>query len=296
MQPGSSPTAGPGIRLREVCVTRILTRTSGYLTPVVSHSVQPYRGCTFGRALCGVGCYVRGNGLLTRGEAWGGFLDVRVNAAATYRKSVAAERRWARARRGRFGIFLSSVTDPFVPQEGRFGVTKALLEAMIEEPPDILIVQTHSRRVTGYLDLYDRLRTVTELRFHLSIESDRDRLPGLPAPACSVASRFRAATVLKEAGHRVVVTVAPLLPIGEPVRFFERIAEVADAVVIDHFIEGDGTRDGRRTLRSALPQAMAAIDPESVTLAYRDRMVGVARSVMPGRVGVSAEGFAGVLR
>ena len=37
-------------------VRSILTRTSGYLKTVTSHSVQPYRGCTFGNSLCGVGC------------------------------------------------------------------------------------------------------------------------------------------------------------------------------------------------------------------------------------------------
>jgi len=45
----------------EVEVGRILTRASGYLRDVCSHSLQPYRGCSFGRSLCGVGCYVRHN-------------------------------------------------------------------------------------------------------------------------------------------------------------------------------------------------------------------------------------------
>jgi hypothetical protein len=38
---------------------------------------------------------------------------------------------------------------------------------------------------------------------------------------------------------------------------------------------------------------MAAVDPESVTLDYRDRMVAVARRFLPGRVGVGSDGFAG---
>jgi len=45
--------------LTEARVSRILTRSSGFLRTVSSHSLQPYRGCTFGGTLCGVGCYVR---------------------------------------------------------------------------------------------------------------------------------------------------------------------------------------------------------------------------------------------
>jgi hypothetical protein len=64
-------------------------------------------------------------------------------------------------------------------------------------------------------------------------------------------------------------------------------------VVIDHFIQGDGSAAGTRTLRTGLPQAMAAVDPRSVTLEYRDEIVGVARRYFPGRVGVNIDGFAG---
>ena len=132
-----------------------------------------------------------------------------------------------------------------------------------------------------------------DLRVHLSIESDRDSLPGLPPPAASVERRLAAAATLRDAGLRTVVTVSPLLPIRDPRRFFGRLAELADAVVIDHFIGGDGSPDGARTARTALPVAMEAVHPGSTRLAYRDEMVAIARQVMPGRVGVSRDGFAG---
>jgi hypothetical protein len=169
-----------------------------------------------------------------------------------------------------------------------------VLEAMRDEPPDELVLQTHSDRVVSALDVCAELARRCLLRVHVSIESDRDRLPGLPPPAASIEARLAAAARLRAAGLTVVVTVSPLHPIAEPERFFARIAAVADAVVIDHFIEGDGSTDGGRTRRTPLPAAMAAVDPTSIGLAYRDRMVACARAVMPGRVGVSASGFAGV--
>jgi len=274
-------------------IGNVLTRTTGYLRRVTSHSLQPYRGCTFGKALCGVGCYVQHNGHILQGRAWGSFLEVRTNAAQAYRTHYDREARWARRDGGRFSIFCSSATDPFLPQEFRHGITRSVLEAMLEQLPDELVLQTHSHRVTEYLPLIRRLAERCDLRVHLSIESDRDSLPGLPPPASTVERRFAACREMKAAGIRTVVTVSPLLPIEFPEQFFSRIAESADAVVLDHFIAGDGSENGRRTLRTPLPAAMAAVCPESVELAYLDQMTAIARKHLPGRVGIHIDGFAG---
>lgn len=280
------------IQVTAVRARSILTRTSGYLRGVASHSLQPYRGCTFGNSLCGVGCYVQHNAFLTRGAAWGSFLEARVNAAELYAAQHAKERAWAQRRGLNFDIFMSSSTDPFVPHERRFRVTERVFEAMLENPPDGLILQTHTHLVTRYLPLYRRLRARTALRVHISIESDRDRLPGLPPPASSVRRRLEAAKRLKQAGIPVFITVSPLLPVADPERFFARIAASADAVVLDHFIGGDGTHDGARTLRTRLPDAMRRVSAASTSLAYRDRMAAIACRHLPGRVGVGTDGFA----
>ena len=93
------------MRIRRVRVKSILTRTGGYLRGVASHSLQPYRGCTYGNSLCGVGCYVQHNGFVTRGQAWGAFLDVRDNAAEAYARQAKTERAWAHRRGDRFARF-----------------------------------------------------------------------------------------------------------------------------------------------------------------------------------------------
>lgn len=274
-------------------IRRPLTRTTGYLRGVTSHSLQPYRGCPLGRSLCGVACYVQHSRWITRGEPWGSFLEARPDVAAAYLEQVERERRWARRARGALSVFLSSASEPFPPQERRLGVTRRLLEAMIDAPPDRLVVQTHTAGVLDVLDTLVALARRCAVRLHVSIETDRERLPGLPPPGVSVARRFEVARAARAAGLETVVTVSPLLPIAEPDRFFARIAAVADAVVVDHFVGGDGSIGGARTLRTALPAAMAAIDPASTMLAYRDRMVAIACRYLPGRVGVSADGFAG---
>lgn len=279
--------------LQQRSVKQILTRSSGYLLTVSSHSLQPYRGCTFGGSLCGAGCYVQHNPFVTQGRKWGTFLEVRSNAADSYERQFEKEKRWTERQGIPFVIFCSSSTDPFLPQEKRFGITRAVLERMLEFPPQGLILQTHSTAVVDQTSLLQELATRTQLRIHISIEGDRDRLPGLPSPAATVEARFKACQSLRQAGLRVVVTAAPLHPLQAPEEFFSRISEVADAVVIDHFIEGDGSLDGSRTFKTPLASAMREVDPDCLTLAYRERMVEVARRVMPGRVGVGQAGFAG---
>ena len=281
------------MQLEQVTVKKVLTRTSGYLRTITSHSLQPYRGCAFGNALCGAACYVRHNAWVTRGRPWGSFLEARTNAASAYLAEQASERGWAHRQGAPFAIFMSSATEPFMPHERRLGITRSVLEAMCEAPPDVLVVQTHSPAVADHLALLGRLARRCALRVHLSIETDREAIPGLPPHATPVARRLEAARALRDGGIRVVATVSPLLSIADPERFFARLAEAADAVVLDHFIEGDGTPDGRRTLRTPVPAACALLDPRSTSLAYRDAMAAVAQRHLPGRVGLSIDGFAG---
>ena len=302
------------LTVSEVTVRNVLTRTTGFLATVTSHSLQPYCGCSFGNSACGVGCYVRHNGHLLKGRRWGSFLEVRTNAAESYLQNCERERRWARRQiqtrpsserkeigeeeaqstdEGRFSIFCSSSTDPFVPQESRYGITKSILTAMLDQPPDELVLQTHTHRIEDSLPLLLELNTRCRLRVHLSIETDRDPFPGLPPHASPVDRRFAACQRLREAGIRSVVTVAPLLPLADAPAFFRRIDDAADAVVVDHFIEGDGSRNGERTLRTPLAQAIESVNPDALRLEYRNEVVEIARAILPGRVGVSIDGFAG---
>lgn len=274
-------------------IRNILTRTTGYLRTVTSHSLQPYRGCTFGKALCGVGCYVQHNGHVVRGRHWGQFLEVRTNAAESYLANAPRERRWAHTRQMPFSIFCSSATDPFLPQEERFGITSAVLLAMAQSPPDELVVQTHSDGIIRHLDSLKRLAACSKIRIHVSIETDRESIPGLPPHACSVANRLAACRALKLAGLFTVITVSPLLPIADPKQFFASAADSANAVVIDHYIEGDGSPDGARTRRTRLPQAIRQVDPRADSLKYRDEIVAIARRYFPKTTGVSINGFAG---
>jgi DNA repair photolyase len=276
----------------EIQCKSILTRASGYLKQVCSHSINPYVGCGFGRSACGVGCYVRHNTWLTKGRDWGGFVEVKTNAPEVYLQTCEAERRWAHRRDQSFALFFSSSTEPWQPVEKQYRITRRILEAMQMHPPDELILQTHATAMRDDLELVAALSQQCRLRVHVSIEGDIERLPGLPPPPATVKGRIELLRQLRSAGIFAVACLSPLYPMEHPAAFFKQLAGAgASAVVLDHFIEGDGTAEGVRTLKTDLPRSMEAVDSESTRLAYRDRIAAIARDYLP--VGISAAGFAG---
>jgi DNA repair photolyase len=280
------------MEITEVQCKTILTRAGGYLREVCSHSLNPYIGCGFGRSACGVGCYVRHNAWLTKGREWGDFVEVKSNAPEVYLKTYEGEQRWTRRRDQTFSIFFSSSTEPWQPVEKQYRITRRLLEAMLTHPPDELILQTHATAMLDDLSLVAELSQQCRLRVHVSIESDTERLPGMPPPPATVAGRIELLRQLSAAGVYTVACLSPLYPMQKPALFFEQLAGAGtSAVVIDHFIEGDGTREGSRTWKTNLPRAMQTVSPESTRLEYRDRIASIARGYLP--VGISASGFAG---
>jgi DNA repair photolyase len=271
----------------------ILTRTSGYLDRVSSNSLNPYIGCGFGKSSCGIGCYVQFNTWITKGRPWGEFVEVKTNSPEVYKQTYSAEKKWAEKRSKLFSIFMSSSTDPWQPIEKKYRITRNILKAMLPAPPDELILQTHSILIDDDIDLISQLAQLCRLRVHFSIEGDSDNLPGLPYPPSSNKARIELLAKFSKAGIKSVACLSPLYPIADPHTFFSKLANSgATAAVIDHFIQGDGTRDGSRTFKTSLPSAMANLKPESIKLSYRDAIAKIARTYLP--VGISASGFAGI--
>jgi DNA repair photolyase len=280
------------VQIKQVQNKSILTRTTGYLKNVCSHSLNPYSGCGFGKSSCGQGCYVRFNTWVTQGREWGSFVDVKANAADLYCKTINREKAWAHRQSMPFSIFMSSSTDPWQPAEKKYRISRKVLQAMRVTPPDEIILQTHSATLSEDIDLIDELSRSCKLRVHISIEGDRDSLPGLPPPPCSVDDRIRALEQLSLRGIFTVACLSPLYPLNDAELFFQRLKSAGtSAIIIDHFISGDGTSDGSRTHKTSLPDIMKNVAAESVHLSYRNKVIDIAKNYLP--TGVSAAGFAG---
>lgn len=263
--------------------TRLLQPATGFLRGY-THTLNPYVGCAFGCAYC----YVRRMPVaLFRGRPWGAWLEIKEGAAALLVQELRAAKR-----KGPVTIFMSSATDPYQPAEFRERVTRGLLTAMLEEPPDALFVQTRSPLVVRDVDLFRGLREVgTEVLVSVTVETDRDDVRRAFAPASPpIAARLGALARLRAAGVPTQAAVAPVLPCTE--RFASLLARVTDLVVIDDYWMGDGS-GGRRTERlgvRAVYERLGLADWYSP-----DAWRGVAAQLVSvfgeSRVRVSCEGF-----
>jgi DNA repair photolyase len=278
-------------RVATVAARSILTPTGGYLLGY-THTLNPYRGCAFGRALCGVYCYASETRYgKDRAASWGSYLHEKENAADLYR--VDATR--VRAKGGALRIFMASVTDPYVPQEKTLRVTRSILEAMIDLPPDLLVLQTHTPGPLRDGDLLASLPVVVQI----TVETDRTRIEGLPPHATPLEARLEALHALGASGIKTVAVASPLLPLEDTVRFARTLGASARGVILDHWALGDGSPKGARTLRErahaalSLPRALEAAGfAEWNTLEKFHEVVRVFEAELgPARVGVSQEGF-----
>ncbi|MFC3799622.1 radical SAM protein [Cohnella sp. GCM10012308] len=247
-----------------------------------THTLNPYGGCAFGCTYC----YVRGMPVAAfREEAWGTWVDVKQGAGELLRRELARA-----AAKGPVRIFMSSSTDPYQPAEYREQVTRSLLEAMAEMPPDFLLVQTRSPLVTRDIDLL--LRMGSRVRVSMTIETDLEAVRRVFSPAAPpIAARLKALARLKEAGVPVQAAVAPVLPSSE--RLPALLRPVTDRVVIDDYEMGDGS-GGRRTRRLGLEPMYAQLgmtewySPHSWRIVY-DRLRACYRE---DELKISRSGFA----
>lgn len=186
---------------------------------------------------------------------------------------------------------MSSVTDPYVPQEKRLRITRGILEAMVEQPPEFLALQTHTPHPLRDLDLLGELSCAVQI----TVETDRASIPGLAPHAYSPAERLGALRRLKEAGLDAVGVVAPLLPLADPDGFAASLDECCTRVILDHYLLGDGSKNGARTKRRGLPAILEEQGfAEWTGLAPFEEFGELCRQVLGAeRVGISREGFCG---
>jgi DNA repair photolyase len=283
------------MRVASVPARSILTPTGGFLLGF-THTLNPYRGCSFGGALCGVYCYASETRYgQDRSEPWGSYVLAKEQAAELYRTEAAA----LRANGAPLRIFMSSVTDPYLPQERRLSLTRAILEAMTAATPDLLVLQTHTAGPLRDLDLLVRIAERGRVVVQITVETDRARLPGLPAHATPIATRIETLGQLRAAGLPTIAVVSPLLPLDDERRFAATLGEHADAVILDHYLLGDGSKDGARTKRPRVhaPRTLPlALEQEGLgewaTLSKFWQVVDLFRAILGSeRVGVSQEGF-----
>jgi DNA repair photolyase len=233
----------------------ILTPTSGFLTPGFTHTINAYRGCAFAGSLCGLYCYAQHNQWIAKGRAWG-FYGPKSSVVEAYRADYDRLKHPRRGEPKPVAIYMSSSTDPYLPQEKSLRLTAQLLEEMIARPPDVIVIQTHHTLIERDIDLIERLATLCELWVSITIETDWESIPGFPPHASSPSRRVETLGRFHARGIATQATISPLLPLANPVAFAGRLDLSCDRVILDHYLIGDGSSGGWRTRKTGLSRRL----------------------------------------
>jgi len=185
-------------------------------------SINAYRGCEHG---C-IYCFARPTHAyhdLSPGLDFETKLFAKPDAARLLRETL-AKRGYKPA-----PIAMGTNTDPYQPIEGRYRITRSVLEVCLEVRHPITIT-TKSDRVLRDIDILTEMAKLRLAAVGISVTSLDPKLSGLLEPrATAPAKRLAALGKLAEAGVPVHVSIAPIIP-SITDEFMERILEQAAAL------------------------------------------------------------------
>lgn len=195
-------------------VGTILTPTKGRgKLGEFDYSLNPYRGCGFGCSYCYAAFFVPDE---EQRSEWGAWVEIKANAVRLLERH--------RNLGGKL-VLMSSATDPYQPLESATGLTRSILEHLASRPDQPrLVVQTRGPLVTRDIDLLQKFR---DIRVNITVSTDSDSIRKRFEPACaSIERRLDALRELKSAGIRIGVSIAPMLPIEDPIAFARTLREL----------------------------------------------------------------------
>jgi DNA repair photolyase len=198
-------------------------------------------------------------------EAWGEFVDAKVNAPALLAKQI------VKAKQGT--IWFASVCDPYQPLEERFALTRRSLEVLAGRDHPV-VIQTKSARVRRDLDIIKRIPDV-EVGFSIATE-DETVIRLFERESSPVGERIEVLREFKAAGVSTYAFAGPLLP-GNPERLAALLDGAVDRVLIDrmNYIPSVRAFYARHGLLDALTDSFFGTQSARLAKALRARGIRV---------------------
>jgi len=183
------------IKIREIKAKSIISKSN---LPGADYVINPYTGCIHSCLYC----YARFMKRFTEHtEPWGKFIDAKINGPDLIPENTSKYK-------GKT-IFMSSVTDPYNPLEGKYRLTRRILEKLIPLQPELGIL-TKSNLVLRDVDLLVKFKSCD---VGITITTTNDTLRREIEPSTSsIQKRIEALQKLKEAGIETYVFIGPILP------------------------------------------------------------------------------------
>ncbi len=183
------------MEIKEIKASSIISKSG---IPGADFVINPYVGCSHA---C-IYCYARFMKRFTgHAEPWGTFVDAKINAPELIPKNTDKFK-------GK-SIYISSVTDAYMPIEEKYRLTRRILENLIPLQPN-LSIQTKSDLVLRDMDLLKQFKNV-EVGFTITTldESLRNEIEPFASPSIN---RLNALKQFKAAGFRTFVFIGPIMP------------------------------------------------------------------------------------
>ncbi len=181
----------PSPIVKKIQVKSIITKSN---LPASDYAANPYVGCTHNCKYCYASFMKRFTG---HTEPWGSFLDIK------YWPEIKDISKYAGKE-----IFLSSVTDPYLPQEKIYERTKTLLTQLKGSGAKITIA-TKSDLVLRDLEL---IKSFPEALVAWSINTLDSEFQKDMDCGVSIERRFAAMKIFYEAGVRTACFISPIFP------------------------------------------------------------------------------------
>jgi len=186
----------------EIVAKSVLNRVRGM---PFSWSINPYRGCYH---QC-VFCYARRTHTFLERSGigdWGSDLSAKVNAVSVVRRELSRPS-W----RGEH-VAIGTATDPYQPLEGRYRLTRGILVELARARTAAHLI-TRSPLVVRDIDVLQDLARAAGAGVCVSIPTLDEALARKIEPTVAPPrQRLRAVRMLADAGLRVGVAIAPILP------------------------------------------------------------------------------------
>ena len=203
--------------IKEIHVKGILTKSN---IPDIDLVVNPYIGCVHGCIYCYAEFMKR---FTNHHEPWGEFLDIKINSSELVKP------------RGQYSnkiILMSSVTDPYLPYERKYELTRKILKKLIAHQPTISIL-TKSDLVIRDIDILKQFKNV---EIGISVSTMNDLLVKQLEPRASIPlRRFEAIRNCHEEGLKTYIFFSPIFPyITEIEEIMEKTVEYVDYFMFEN--------------------------------------------------------------
>ncbi len=227
--------------VREIRVKNVINKSD---LPACEYSVNPYVGCEHACKYC-YACFMKR--FTGHDETWGDFLDVKL---------------WERIKnpqkyKGK-ELFIGSVTDPYQPQEEKYGRTRALLEELAGSGARISIA-TKSDLILRDLEL---IKSFPDARVSWSVNTLDEDFKNDMDNGVSIERRLRAMKIFHDEGVRTTCFISPIFPAITDVKaIIERAKDKCNLIWLENL-------NLRGTFKPAVMRYIANKYPELVPL-YR---------------------------